>query len=344
MRVKKIFILTLVFAAILMLIINTEKVTCAAISSLKLCAFSVIPSLFPFFVLSQILVNTGLIALVGKFLEPISKKLFKVSGKGAVVFVIGILCGYPTGAKVTADLCEQGKISINEGSRLLAFCNNSGPLFVIGAVGYGMIGNKNTGILLYIIHVISAIITGILLSFFAKEDKNEKNDEYVVLNIGNAIAESVEGAVRAVLNVCGYVVFFGCIYEIIKEIVPNLFINALLEVTTGAKTIICADLIKEDMLTLLSGVIGFGGICVLLQVQGAVKKTDLLMRTYFFGKVVQMAISMMITRIILKTNQNISVFSPNVMTPQTTFEISYIILFLFLLSMIFFMLRLTKKN
>jgi len=344
MKTKKILGLISVFLIIMALILKTAEVTDAGISSLKLCAHSVIPTLFPFFVLSGILVNTGLISLLGKFLEPISKKLFKVSGKGAVVFVMGILCGYPTGAIVTADLYKQKKISKKEGERLIAFCNNSGPLFVIGSVGYGMLNDRNIGIILYVIHAVSAVLVGILFSLFSKESNNVYSNDYISINLGKAMSKSVENAVKSILNVCGYVVFFGCIGAIVKTIIPNVFINALLEVTTGAKSLIDSGLDINKMLILLSGIIGFGGICVLLQVQGAVGDLGISVRLYILGKTLQMIISMCIIGCYLYFNRDICVFSQQNSTNFYTNEVSFLMLFMFFLCAFLMLCKLTKKN
>ncbi len=152
MKGKKILVSVILFTAVFFLIIATDTVTEAAKGALLLCATSVIPALFPFFVLTGLMVNCGIVTSVGKIFAPLADKVFKSSGTGAVVFVIGILCGYPTGAKVISELYLSGRLTKEESERLLAFCNNSGPLFVIGAVGSGMLGNKNLGIVIYCIH------------------------------------------------------------------------------------------------------------------------------------------------------------------------------------------------
>ncbi len=341
--IKKILVAFVLFFSIIALIAKTEIVTAAAKDSLALCATSVIPALFPFFVLTGLMVNCGVVTMLGKFLSPVADKLFKTSGTGAVVFVIGILCGYPTGAKVISELYLSGRLSKDEAERLLAFCNNSGPLFVIGAVGAGMLGNKNAGILLYCIHAISAIITGVFLSLFAKETENEMTVNTAVLPIGEAFTQSVESSVKSILNVCGYVVLFGCVVAVVKPYISGVFMNSLFEVTVGAKDIISSGLKSNDVLMLLSGTIGFGGVCVYFQVRGAVARAKLSTVCYLFGKTMQLTVSMALMKIYLLANRNVAVFAP-VSKPQMTFQVSYVILFAFLLCAIFTLKRLTKKT
>ncbi|MBO5734464.1 MAG: hypothetical protein J6R66_06220 [Clostridia bacterium] len=342
MKDKKILMTFLLFFAIISLISKTETVTTACQNALKLCAVSVIPALFPFFVMTGLMVNTGVVAFLGKLLAPISKVLFKTSGTGAVVFIIGILCGYPTGAKVISDLYLNGKLTKEESERLLAFCNNSGPLFVIGAVGAGMLGNKQSGMLLYCIHALSAVITGVFLSFFAKKKELKVPIDMNVVSLGEAFTQSVESAVKSILNVCGYVVFFACFLSVVSPYIPGVFIKSLFEVTVGAKYIISSGFSKEHILTLLSGTIGFGGFCVYFQVRGAVAKACLSTRCYLFGKTLQMTVSMIIMKIYLFINSDVEAFAP-VATVRTAFHISYVMLFAFLLCLVFTLRRLTKK-
>ena len=343
MKGKKILITIFLFISIIALISKTELVNSSVKSALALCATSVIPALFPFFVLTGLMVSCGAVVILGKILRPLSDKLFKTSGIGAVVFVIGILCGYPTGAKVISELYQKGNLTKDEAERLLAFCNNSGPLFVIGAVGLGMLGNKNLGILLYCIHVISAIITGVFLSLFAKEQKEEIMLSTATQPFGEAFTTTLESAVKSILNVCGYVVFFSCVVAVAKQYIPGVFLNSLLEVTVGAKDVIASGLKTEQMLTLLSGTLGFGGACVYFQVKGAVAKANLSCVCYLFGKTLQMTLSMALMKIYLMINRNVTVFAPGSST-HTVFHISYVILFVFLISAIFTLRRLTKKN
>lgn len=325
-----------IFLMLAFLLVKTDIVMEAATGALKLCVTAVIPTLFPFFVVSGLLVNSGLVSVLGKLLSPISRMLFKTSGKGAVVFVMGILCGYPTGAKVIADLCNDGFMTRKDGERLLGFCNNSGPLFVIGAVGNGMLGNHNLGVILYIIHAVSAILTGIAFRSFAQENYIKEHNEIVASSIGETVAKSVETAVKSILNVCGYVLFFG----VLCSFFDNVFITSLLEVTTGAKELVASAYSPRLMLVLLSGVIGFGGICVVFQVQSAVNAAGLSVKPYIIGKTVQAIISMVLTFVYVNLSGVVCVFAPY----NAPKEVPNLMILLFLSGVFYTLLRLTKKS
>lgn len=335
MKTKKIISAVAVFVVLFFLITQTEKATVCVKDSLNLCINAVIPSLFPFFVISGILVKSGLVTVLGKVFSPVSRILFNQSGKGAVVFLIGIVCGYPTGAKTISDIYKEKGFSRNEAERLLAFCNNSGPLFVIGAIGTNMFKNHNLGVALYIIHFLSAVFVGVVL----RNNKGKKlttSCDIYTKNISRAISESVEGAVKSILNVCGYVVFFSILCAMAK----NVFLISLLEVTTGAKNLIACGFGEKLTFVLLSGIIGFGGICVLFQVQSAVSDTGLGLKYYIFGKILQAVISMALSIMYV----NLFEIKPAFAIIDTTNDVSYIPLVLFVASGFYSLCHLTKKR
>ncbi len=343
MKIKNTIKIMISFVAIFVLIFYTEKVTKGAYLSLKVCATSVIPALFPFFVVSNVLVNTGATHLVGKIFEPVSRMLFKTSGSGAFCFIMGILCGYPSGAKVISDMYKTGTLSKKESESLLAFCNNSGPLFVIGTVGITMLGNKRIGIILYVIHAISAVLTGIVLSFFSKKTHRKNSNKIVAVNLGRAITKSIEDAVKSIVLVCGYVVFFGSVISIAQNFFKNPFLLSLLEVTSGAKMITSSGVEEKMMLSLLSASMAFGGLCVFLQVKSVISDTDLSVRTYILGKSFQAICAFVIAKIYFSLNDIVFTFSQS--SREVVSEYAYIPLMLFIISGILVLLsRLTKRS
>ncbi len=117
---------------------------------LTLCARSVIPALFPYFVVSGLFISLGFADGVGRRLEPLIRRLFGVGGAGASAFFLGLLGGYPVGGRTVGQLYRAGRLSKDEAERLLAFCNNAGPSFILGVVGAGCFGSLRTGIYLYL--------------------------------------------------------------------------------------------------------------------------------------------------------------------------------------------------
>lgn len=127
------------FSALLLL----PEVSAQAVrDAMLLCAQTLIPSLFPFFVLSSLLIACGASKLLSALLSPLMRPLFGLSGAGAAALALGLCGGYPVGARTAAELVENGALSRDEGERLLAFCNNAGPGFLLGVCGAGVFSSS----------------------------------------------------------------------------------------------------------------------------------------------------------------------------------------------------------
>ncbi len=286
-------------------------------TSLTLWVNSVIPSLFPFFVATELLMHTNITHYFGIIFKKFMKPLFNVSGECSFPFIMGIISGYPVGAKIACEFRKQNICSKSECERLLSFTNNSGPLFIIGAVGISMFGNTMIGILLFITHLLASFTVGFLFRFWKTSEnlkqKNKKifpdfNKSHVSFsNLGGILSESITSAISTVLLIGGYIIIFACIISILKAsgffniiakfispVFNSLGINTkfitplltgFLEITNGI-SLISNIAIKEISYNIIftSFLLGFGGISIMLQVWNIVSKTDLSIKPYIYGK------------------------------------------------------------
>lgn len=299
---KKVFPYFLVAIVTLLMLFEPEISITSAKTSLMLCADVIIPSLFPFFVCSGLLIHSGLCRSLAKFLEPVMKPVFNVGGCGAIAFVLGILSGYPQGAITTCNLYQSGYISKSEAERLLAFCNNAGPLFVLSAVGVATYSSPKIGAVLYISHIISSILVGVLFRFYKKQSHNAP--KYSVnqpdLPFSEAFSNVLRDSISNILTVCGAIVFFGTFGGLITQFFPeNPLLKGLfagvLELSRGNSVISALQLPLMWKLALSAFSVGFAGFCVHLQVAAIVSRHHLSLVPYFLGKLLHGAISMAIT-------------------------------------------------
>ena len=123
------------------LVIFSNENLSATKNGLLLWANSVVPALLPFFIATELLSHTSIVTNIGNLLNKYMKPIFNIPGIGAYAFIMGIISGYPVGAKIVTEFRNSGQCSKAEAERLLAFTNNSGPLFIIGTVGISMFGN-----------------------------------------------------------------------------------------------------------------------------------------------------------------------------------------------------------
>ena len=263
-------------------------------SGLQLWATSVVPSLFPFFVATELLMHTNMVTLLGNLLNPLMKPLFNVRGEGAFAFIMGIISGYPVGAKIASNFRQNNICSKEECERLLSFTNNSGPLFIIGTVGILMFGNTSIGILLFITHLLACITVGFLFRYWkkGKSTVNSTSSSNIInstkktasfSNLGETLAESITSSISTILLIGGFVVIFSSIISILKASgllngftlllapifkflnVDTTFIQGILtgilEITNGIN-IISSIACKKISLNIIFAafLLGFGGI------------------------------------------------------------------------------------
>lgn len=286
-------------------------------SGLQLWATSVVPSLFPFFVATELLMHTNLVSLLGNLLNPLMKPIFNVRGEGSFAFIMGIISGYPVGAKIASNFRQNNICSKEECERLLSFTNNSGPLFIIGTVGILMFGNTTIGILLFITHLLACITVGALFRYWKKGKNtflttssnfiNSPKKSATFSNLGEILAESITSSISTILLIGGFVVIFSSIISIFKASgllnsfiillspifeclnVDTAFIQGILtgilEITNGINTISSITCKKISWnIIFASFLLGFGGISILLQVWSITAKTDLSIKPYLYGK------------------------------------------------------------
>ena len=225
--------------ALTALITASSRVILCASEGLRLCAELIVPSLFPFFVVSSLLARLGHPRFLGSLLEKPARRFLRVSGGGLTGLFIGLTGGYPLGAAYLAELTEQGQLAPRETERLLGFCNNSGPAFLVGAIGAGVFGSARIGLLLYASHILAALSAGLLLrcggppaSSPVSPPQSSGEEPFP-----RALAEAVRGAVPAVLSVSGFVILFTVFTGLLEAngFLPVLedFLSPLLRLAPG---------------------------------------------------------------------------------------------------------------
>ena len=204
-------------------------------NGLTLFANNVVPTLFPFFIATELLMHKNILNIIGRLFNPIMMPLFNVKGEGAFAFIMGIISGYPIGAKIAVNLRKNNICSKEECERLLSFTNNSGPLFIIGTVGITMFGNVQIGILLFITHILAGLTVGLFFRFW-KSNKMYRNTNNItnrqntslnikisinkkvnLKNLGEIMAESITSSIKTILLIGGFIIVFSSIISIINS-------------------------------------------------------------------------------------------------------------------------------
>ena len=291
----------------------------SCVNGINLCINGVFPSLFPFFVVSSMLISSGAITRVAQLFAPLGKALFGISGEGFSAFLMGISGGYPVGVRSAVQLYEEGKIGKAECQRLLLFCNNSGPAFILGIVGVGLLGNVRLGVVLYGAHILSAVLVGILVNKLSREQfemttlpgvhKDKVSREQ--FGFVTAFISSVTGAMNAMLNVCGFVIFFGVFVTVLHKsgIITNIsalitavlgdylaekglldgIIAGVFELTGGISALSGAN--TQDSVITSGFLLGWAGLSVHFQALAFISRAKLASKGYFLAKLTQGGLS-----------------------------------------------------
>lgn len=295
---KSMLMICTIYLAAAMIIFPHESIE-AAVSALSLCANVAVPSLFPFMFCSNMFIALGAAGYARRYLSGIMQPLFGVTGAGAAALAVGSVSGYPVGAVCTAELYRTGECSKNEAERLLAFCNNSGPMFVIGAVGVGMFKSREIGVFLYVIHIFSALLTGMIFKYARGEESGRMLPPSVKSDIKSTAADigaAVTGAVNSMITVCGFVVIFSVLVSALPNIPLKPYIHSILEITGGLAELtgVCQG---EYRLCAASALIAFSGVSVMAQVASVADKAGLSVLPYLKGKCCQAAVAAVLTLI-----------------------------------------------
>ncbi len=320
----------------------------AAKEGLNIWTTVLIPSLLPFIIGANLIVDLKIVDIVGFIINPITKFIFNVSGKGALVFVISTVSGYPVGSKLASELRINKEISKSEAQRLVSFCSTSGPLFIIGSVATGMFQNSSLGYLMILCHYLGSISVGLLFRNYGKEILSKSNTS-IKSNIKSIIAyrnsenkgffvlfgDAVHNGVNTLLMVGGFVIVFSVIFKVLSlfnivTFISNLlylplsllgvtkelchaFISGLFEMTIGCNNIASVSNASEAIkVSLCSFLIGFSGLSILAQCCNFLAKTDINTNIYIFSKFLHGVIASMFTFFlypIVESSSSISTFS-----------------------------------
>lgn len=304
-------IIFLLFTICLILFSNSNII--AVKNGLSLWCNNVIPSIFPFFIATELLKYTDIPYFLGTKLNKLMKPLFNVPGIGAYAFIMGIISGYPVGAKIVSDLKSNNLCSKEEAERLITFTNNSGPLFILGTVGISLFYNFSIGLLLLLTHILASITVGFFFRFWKNttERKNylEQSSNYKANfnNLGDILGKSITNSINTVMLIGGFIILFSVIISILNNsyifrylkvfftpgfnslnintnfIIPLL--SGITELTSGL-SLVCSVASKSLGINVIlcAFLLGFGGISVMLQVLSIISKSDISIKPYLIGK------------------------------------------------------------
>ncbi len=325
------FFLLFIFAGVI--VKHPSEVSESVKDALFLCADSVIPSLFPFFIISNLLISLDIGSFCGNHLHKISNPLFGIPASLSPALALGLIGGYPIGAITCAETYSKGLCTKGDAERALSFCNNCGPAFILGAIGNGVFSSGKAGAALLCIHILSALFLGSFFRFFHPLPKMEaffkQHFPHKTPGVAKTLTSAVAKALSSSLSISAYIVLFSALVRIMtilgifpfigilteklfgcKQEVVTAFISGIFEMTVGSFSISrCTS--PSTAFVLISSLLGWGGLSVHAQALSFISDTDLSVKNYFYGKFMHGLLSGLLAYIytLFSNISTVSVFS-----------------------------------
>lgn len=288
---KQRMITLLLLGAMVAVLSLSEQAAQAVRQGLQLCASSVIPALFPFLVLSGLLTALGSTDLLGRPLQRLLQRLFGCSPQGVNVFLLGLLGGYPLGARMIGQLLHERRLAAEEAQRLLRFCNNAGPAFILGLVGLGRFGRLSVGVWLYAIHVSAAVCIGLFLRK-KREDAPPPLPAPPPKSFSAALVDSVCAAGGSMVQICSFVVFFITLLHLFSSLsgIHHPLVLGIIELTNGILQL--ND--SRSGFWMAAALLGWGGLSVHFQTAAVLPRQEIHFLPYFYTKCVHALLSFLL--------------------------------------------------
>ena len=261
------------------------------LESSNIWLYNLVPSMLPFYVISDLLINYGLIDILAFLFKKIINKLFNVSENASFVIFFSMFTGFPSSAKYLKNLLDLNYISLEDANKIIRFTHFSNPLFIINVIGNTIIGNKKIGFLILLSHYLSNFIIG----FLYRKEQTQKITTKRIKNtksFGSILTASFINSFDSLLIVLGSLITFKILTSIIFHYFGfNFIISSLLEITQGLFALKNLTLNIELKALIAVAMISFGGFCIHTQVYSILSETKISYKNYFFSRILHVIIA-----------------------------------------------------
>lgn len=303
---NKLLIAVLVFTLLFLLFFFPDSSFTGAKNGLLLWFNIILPTLLPFIIVSNLMIGFQIVPCLCSFFSPLLCRLLPISKEGCYPILVGMLSGYPVGAKACADLVKGNRISEAEGQFLLSFCNNASPMFITG-----YIARQCMNLPQYRYRILAVLLTSAFLSSFlyyllehllfyssisaleyqpikmkSPTHSEQKSDNISLFQI---LDTSILNGFEIMVKIGGYIILLSFIAQIIYDLpffpVPfKSFLVGILEITTGSAAVAKTTISSHIKIVLITAITGFGGLSSLAQTQSVISNSGLSIKKYIICK------------------------------------------------------------
>ena len=310
---KSIFVVSLLFFVLILILRYPDIAIDSVLDGINIWMYNILPALFPFFILSDLLINYGFVEILSELFKNFMS-IFGLSGNSSFILFGSIISGSPSGAKLTKQLLEDESITLDEANHLIRFTHFSNPLFIIGVVGNVLLNDIRVGYLIFISLVLGNFIIGIIFRcknvFDNKkvllnnivESINKKNNTNKSSFI-NILSKSIYDSFDILFLILGIVIIFITLSNLLSIFNINnnllIFIKGILEMTYGIKMVSISNfnfLIKTSLITFF---LAFGGLSIHLQVSSIISNTKIKYKNFLVSRIIHSILSSILVFILI---------------------------------------------
>ena len=268
---------------------------------------NIFPSLFPFLIIGNIMINIGLPKFIGEILNPLFYNLFKINKNGAFVIILSMLSGFPSSAKYIKDLLIKNVINEKEATKLLMFTHFSNPLFILGALSLSFLNNNKIGIYILICHYLGNFFIGLIFRNYNSSKKDiskislkkfiiNLNDEINNTKLGYVISNAIKESINTLILILGSISTFLILTTLLNNfiVIPNNFkplLNGFFEMTQGLKQLSNLDISLNYKALISIAILSFGGFSVHMQIITIISDTKIKYFPYLISRLIHSFIS-----------------------------------------------------
>ena len=296
-KYQELFAVLIILFIYLGIFINPSLIIESGISSINIFKTKLFPSIFPFFVLASLLLELGIATKISNKLNPIFKRLFHVEGNSSFIILVSIISGFPSGSKYVVESYKNKTIDKATANYLLTFTHFANPLFILGTCGL-ILNSLSLAYKILIIQIISNLILGIILRpkeiISSKKINNYQNKSFL-----EVLPKAINDAIKLLLFMLGSITFFMFFSKLLTSFLSlNTFfetiITGILDMTSGISLVPSIDTTNYIRGLLVLTFITFGSFSVHLQVLNNIKEEDLEYKYFFFGRIIETSIALLL--------------------------------------------------
>lgn len=310
-KIYNYFVIIILLFICFEMLTNANLIIIAVQNAYNIWAYSVFPSLFPFFVISSILIGLNFPRVIGEVTKPIMNKLFKIKSDTAFIFIMSLLSGSPSNAKYTKELYLNGSITLEDANKILIFTHFSSPLFILGTIT-SFLDNKEVGFFILVIHYLTNVIMGIVIRNYNPScDQNKGISLKKVIyeasnttdNISSIVTKSIFNSINTIIMILGVISISTVMITIINSNfnlskLTECIISGLIEMTNGLRTLMSLDISLKLKTAISMFFISFGGLSVHLQVISIINDTKIKYKSFFIARIIHASIATLLSYIL----------------------------------------------